>query len=183
MVIDLPPHTPGHVKPTRLDLFKHQLEAHRDAFIDVDERVLQLTLLPRQIARFTRKGLIVNGLRYRALNHKEDFLNGGEVTVAYDPNNVSQVWLVKDQEYHPFELIEKGYLGQDTESVKKDKKTLRLKKRTHQELSLQAQLDLLANIDTNVYSNKQQLTPIKGIRENRKKERTRLRFKAITNGK
>jgi hypothetical protein len=183
MLIDLPPYTPEHVKPTRLDIFKHELESHKDEFINVDERLLHLTLLPRQIARFTRKGLIVNGLRYRALNHKEDFLNGGEVTVAYDPNNVSQVWLVKDQEYHPFELIEKGYLGQDTESVKKDKKTLRLKKRTHQELSLQAQLDLLANIDTNVYSNKQQLTPIKGIRENRKKERTRLRFKAITNGK
>jgi hypothetical protein len=183
MIINLPPHTPEHVKPTRLDLFKYQLEAHSDEFINVDERLLHLTLLPRQIARFTRKGLIVNGLRYRALNHKEDFLNGGEVTVAYNPTNVSQLWLIANHEYHPFELIEKGYLGQDTESVKKDKKTLRLKKRTHQELSLQSQLDLLANIDTNVYSNKQQLTPIKGIRENRKKERTRLRFKAITSGK
>jgi putative transposase len=177
MLIDLPPHTPEYVKPTRLDIFNHQLESHRDAFIDVDERLLHLTLLPRQIARFTRRGLIVNTLRYRSLNFKESFLNGGEVTVAYDPNNVSQVWLLKDKEYHPFELIEKDYLGQDTESVNKVKKTLRLNKRAHQELSLQAQLDLLANIDTNIYSVKQVNPSIKNIRSNRAKERNRIRLR------
>ena len=184
MVIDLPPHTPEHVKPTRLDIFKHQLERHRDAFIDVDERLLHLTLLPRQIARFTRRGLIVNTLRYRSLNFKESFLNGGEVTVAYDPNNVSQVWLLKYQKYYPFELIEKDYLGQDTESVKRDKQNIKSQKKDYQELSLQAQLDLLANIDTNVYSVKPSSPSIKGIRENRFKERKRLRIrKELTNGK
>jgi hypothetical protein len=177
MVIDLPPHTPEHVKPTRLDIFKHQLERHRDAFIDVDERLLHLTLLPRQIARFTRRGLIVNTLRYRSLNFKESFLNGGEVTVAYDPNNVSQVWLLKDQTYYPFELIEKDYLGQDTESVKQDKENRKSRKKDYQELSLQSQLDLLANIDTNVYSVKPSSPSIKGIRENRKKERNRIRLR------
>ncbi len=177
MVIELPPHTPEHVKPTRLDLFKYQLEAHRDAFIDVDERLLQLTLLPRQIARFTRRGLIVNGLRYRALNHKEDYLNGGEVTVAYDPTNVSQIWLIANHEYHPFELIEKDYLGQDTESVKRDRHNIRSRKKAFQELSLQSQLDLLANIDTNIYNVKPINQSIKGIRENRKKERNRIRMR------
>ncbi len=184
MLIDLPPYTPEHVKPTRLDIFKHELESHRDAFIDVDERLLHLTLLPRQIARFTRRGLIVNGLRYRALNHKEDFLNGGEVTVAYDPNNVSQIWLIANHEYHPFELIEKDYLGQDTESVKRDKENIKSQKKDYQELSLQSQLDLLANIDTNIYSVKPSGPSIKGIRENRFKERKRLRIrKELTNGK
>jgi hypothetical protein len=184
MLIDLPPYTPEHVKPTRLDIFKHELESHRDAFIDVDERLLHLTLLPRQIARFTRRGLIVNGLRYRALNHKEDFLNGGEVTVGYDPNNVSQIWLIANHEYHPFELIEKDYLGQDTESVKRDKENIKSQKKDYQELSLQSQLDLLANIETNVYSVKPSSPSIKGIRENRFKERKRLRIrKELTNGK
>jgi putative transposase len=177
MVIDLPAHTPEHVKPTRLDLFKHQLEARRDAFVNVDERLLKLTLLPRQIARFTRRGLIVNGLRYRALNHKEDFLNGGEVTVAYDPTNVSQIWLIANYEYHPFELIEKDYLGQDTESVKRDKQNIKSRKKAFQEMSLQSQLDLLANIDTNIYSVKPSSPSIKGIRENRFKERKRLRIR------
>jgi hypothetical protein len=177
MVIDLPPHTPEHVKPTRLDLFKHQIEAHRDAFIDVDERLLQLTLLPRQIARFTRRGLIVNGLRYRALNHKEDYLNGGEVTVAYDPTNVSQIWLIDNHEYHPFELIEKDYSGKDLESVRLDKQNIKSRKKDYQELSLQSQLNLLANIDTNIYSVKPIKPSIKGIRENRKKERNRIRLR------
>jgi hypothetical protein len=184
MVIDLPPHTPEHVKPTRLDIFKHQLETHRDAFIDVDERLLHLTLLPRQIARFTRRGLIVNGLRYRALNHKEDYLKGGEVIVAYNPTDVSQIWLIANHEYHPFELIEKDYLGQDTESVRQDKQNNRSRKKAFQELSLQSQLDLLANIDTNIYSVKPSSPSIKGIRENRFKERKRLRIrKELTNGK
>jgi putative transposase len=177
MVIDLPPYTPEYVKPTRLELFKHELESHRDAFIDVDERLLQLTLLPRQIARFTRKGLIVNGLRYRALNHKEDFLNGGEVTVAYDPTNVSQIWLIANYEYHPFELIEKDYSGQDTESVKRDKQNMKSRKKSFQEMSLQSQLDLLANIDTNIYGTKQANQNIKNIRKNRQKERNRIRMR------
>jgi hypothetical protein len=177
MIIDLPLHTPEYVKPTRLELFKHELESHRDAFIDVDERLLQLTLLPRQIARFTRKGLIVNGLRYRALNHKEDFLNGGEVTVAYDPTNVSQIWLIANYEYHPFELIEKDYSGQDTESVKRDKQNMKSRKKSFQEMSLQSQLDLLANIDTNIYGTKQANQNIKNIRKNRQKERNRIRMR------
>jgi hypothetical protein len=177
MLVDLPPHTPEHVKPTRLDLFKHQLEARRDAFVNVDERLLKLTLLPRQIARFTRRGLIVNGLRYRALNHKEDYLNGGEVTVAYDPQDVSQVFLIKDQEYHPFELIEKDYLGHDIESVKRDKHNNKSRKKAFHELSLQSQLDLLENIDTNVYSVKQVNRSIKNIRSNRAKERNRIRLR------
>ena len=133
--------------------------------------------MPRRIARFTRRGLIVNTLRYRSLNFKESFLNGGEVTVAYDPTNVSQIWLIANHEYHPFELIEKDYLGQDTESVKRDRHNIRSRKKAFQELSLQSQLDLLANIDTNIYNVKPINPSIKGIRENRKKERNRIRLR------
>ena len=184
MVIDLPPYTPNSIKPTRLDLFKHQLQTHRNAFINVDDKFLKLTLLPRQNARFTKRGLVVNGLRYRAMNHKEDFLNGGEVTVAYNPNDVSQVWLIANREYQPFELIEKDYSGKDLESVRQDKQNIRSQKKDYQELSLQSQLDLLANIDTNIYSVKPSSPSINGIRENRFKERKRLRTrKELTNGK
>jgi hypothetical protein len=184
MVIDLPPYTPNSIKPTRLDLFKHQLQTHRNAFINVDDKFLKLTLLPRQNARFTKRGLVVNGLRYRAMNHKEDFLNGGEVTVAYNPNDVSQVWLIANREYQPFELIEKDYSGKDLESVRQDKQNIMSQKKDYQELSLQSQLDLLANIDTNIYSVKPSSPSINGIRENRFKERKRLRTrKELTNGK
>jgi hypothetical protein len=90
---------------------------------------------------------------------------------------VSQIWLIANHEYHPFELIEKDYLGQDTESVKRDRENIKSRKKAFQELSLQAQLDLLANIDTNIYSVKPSSPSIKGIRENRKKERNRIRMR------
>ena len=88
--------------------------------------------------------------------------------MAFDPNNVSQVWLLKDEEYYPFELIEKDYLGHDIESVKRDKHNNKSRKKAFHELSLQSQLDLLANIDTNIYKDKPINPSIKGVRENRK---------------
>jgi hypothetical protein len=85
--------------------------------------------------------------------------------------------LISNHEYHPFELIEKDYFGQDKESVKRDKQNIRSRKKAFQELSLQSQLDLLENIDTNVYSVKQVNRSIKNIRSNRAKERNRIRMR------
>ncbi len=37
------------------------------------------------------------------------YLKGGEVTVAYNPDSVSDVWLIDNGEYVKFELIESRY--------------------------------------------------------------------------
>lgn len=55
---------------------------------------LIMTLLPRTTGKFQRDGLKVNGLRYKDVSaghaFTEDYLRGGEVTVAYNPDDVSQ---------------------------------------------------------------------------------------------
>ena len=38
-------------------------------------------------------------------SYTEEYLKGGVVAVAYNPENVNQVWLLKDGGFHPFELI------------------------------------------------------------------------------
>ena len=50
----------------------------------VDAKKLIQVLLPRATGKFTRKGLVVNGLRYRHDDYTEAFLRGGEAVVAYN---------------------------------------------------------------------------------------------------
>ena len=60
--------------------------------IQVSEEQLILTLLPRTTAQFTRKGLIVNKLRYANRNFMEQYLNGKTATVAYNPDDTNKVF-------------------------------------------------------------------------------------------
>ena len=82
------------VKPNANSIFtwgKKQMGAN---LITVDSRQMILTLLPRATAKFSRNGLRINGLRYKHDDYTEDFLSGGEVTVAYNPDDVTEVWLM-----------------------------------------------------------------------------------------
>lgn len=64
-----------------------------------------MTLLPRTIGKFTRTGLKVNGMRYKASGFTEEYLRGGSVTCAYNPDDSSVVWLIRDGEYIPFMIV------------------------------------------------------------------------------
>ena len=59
--------------------------------ITVDKEQIVLTLLPRTTGKFSRFGLRVNKMRYKHENFTEKYLSGGEVTVAYNPDDVSAV--------------------------------------------------------------------------------------------
>ena len=87
------------------------LEARPDTLIDVDIETLRLVLLPRCRARFRRDGLMVNKLRYRAEGYTNRYLKGGDAIVAYDPANVSNVWLYEAGEFHKFDLVESFFAG------------------------------------------------------------------------
>lgn len=97
----------GHCK----DLWNRCLQTQKDNLIEVSGELLRLTLLPRCEGRFKRDGLIVNRLRYRASGFTNDYLKGGVETVAYDPDDVSHVWLLRDGRYHEFALIENYFKG------------------------------------------------------------------------
>ena len=115
-IIDLPKDKLD-IKPHAKDLLNSCLETHRDTLIEVDKETLRLTLLPRGVGKFNRNGLVINKLRYRANGFTNDYLKGGEVVVAYDPNNVSRVWLYRNNKYFEFELIDSFFENLDLSSV------------------------------------------------------------------
>ena len=163
--IELPYGTRG-VKEHANCLWNACLEAHRDTLIGVNIETLRLILLPRCGARFKRDGLIVNRLRYRSEGYTDRYLKGGDATVAYDPTNVSNVWLYEDGEFHKFNLIESFFNGMGLEAIEetRPKATSEVEKEElESEIRLSNQIDLLAKSIG-------RRPVVKGLRKARQKE-------------
>jgi hypothetical protein len=142
--------------------------------IPVTQRQLQLTMLPRTIGTFNRFGLHVNKLRYRCDGYAERFLKGGNAIVAYNPENVSSVYLLEDGEYVEFQLIESRFSGKTIEEANRMRETQRAINHAAEERNLQARVDLAASITTIVeQARRDGNARIDSIRETRKKERAR----------
>ena len=139
-------------------------------FIEVTSELLVMTLLPRAKARFTRKGLIVNGLRYRHDAYTERYLRGGDAVAAYNPDDVTQVWLLENGVFIPFQLIEQRFSGKTLDGVKQMQTAQNELVRSATEDNLQAQVDLAERIE--VIANKQYGdVGIKNIRKSRQRAR------------
>jgi hypothetical protein len=77
-----------------------------------------LTLLPRANGKFTRRGLKANGLRYFAEGYKEQFLEGSDVVISYDPENCNKIWIKEnDGSFAEFRLIEKRFSNMSLEEI------------------------------------------------------------------
>lgn len=142
--------------------------------IAVDKEPLILTLLPRTIGRFGRNGLKVNKMRYKHNNYTEKYLTGGNVTVAYNPDDVSFVWLLENGSYIRFELIESRYKDKrlsDVQTLLDGQKSL---VQASERANTQAQIDLANHILT-IAGNaiRHDDVSIKGIRDTRQRERSR----------
>lgn len=152
--------------------------------ISVKERDLIFTLLPRTTGKFTRYGLKVNGMRYRNADYTEQYLRGKDsVTVAYNPEDVSEIWLIENGCYVGFELIESRYEGKDiagVEAMKSKQKLLIVRER---EENLQAQISLAEHIQTiaNPITRKGD-TNIKDIRKTRKREQAKSHIDYMKGG-
>ena len=136
------------VEPFASSIFQYGKSLPGANLICVTPEELRLTLLPRTVGKFSRKGLVVNKLRYRADGFTEEYLGGGECTVAYDPDDVSVVWLLRDGAYTVFEIIEKAYSGKteaEVAAIKTAKKALSQK---YERTKLEAQLQLASEIQT-----------------------------------
>lgn len=116
--------------------------------ITVDKETLILILLPRTKGRFDRNGLKVNKLRYKHHNYTEKYIVGGEVTVAYNPDDVSCVWLIENGMFIRFELIESRFKGKDLVSVQSLKDNQKQFVNSFKEKTLQAQIELAEHIQT-----------------------------------
>lgn len=158
------------VKPNASSIFTWGLTQPGANFIDVTPEQVIMTLLPRTKARFTRKGLIVNGIRYRNDAYTEQYLRGGDAIAAYNPDDVTQVWLLEKGEYIPFKLIERRFSGKSLDGVKQMKAAQSKLVRSAAEEELQAQIDLAQHIE--VIANKpSSAVGIKNIRQSRQRAR------------
>ena len=151
---------------------KNQIGAN---LISVSKQRLIFTLLPRTTGRFSRNGLKVNGMRYKHEDYTERYLTGGEAVVAYNPDDVSFVWLIDNGEFIQFELIESRFKDKslsDADSLRDSQKAV---VQQAQKANVQAKIDLASHILT-IAGNavKHDDVDIDGVRTARQKERERL---------
>ena len=161
------------VKPYASEIYAWGRKQMGANLIDLDQRRLILTLLPRETGKFTRKGLQVNGLRYRHDDYTEAFLTGGEATVAYNPEDVTEVWLVDRGQYIPFVLIENRFSGKSLDAAKVLQQARKQTVSAAAADNLQAQIDLAEHIQVIASQGKHTNVNLKQIRRTRKKEQER----------
>ena len=142
--------------------------------IGVDSRELMLTLLPRTTGKFGRTGLKVNKLRYHCEGYTEKYLSGGMVTVAYNPEDVTSVWVIENGSYVEFMLIESRFKGRDLIEVQELQTSQKDITRSAARENLQAQINLAQHIEA-IANNTCDHTDVhmKNIRNTRKKEQTK----------
>lgn len=109
------------VKPHPNCVFEWGKNQQECNLIEISAKQLILTLLPRTKAKFTRRGLLVSGLRYdsKVGNFTEDYLRGGEVVAAYNPESADTVYLLREGEFIEFGLIESRFSGKSFAEIKK----------------------------------------------------------------
>ena len=98
--------------------------------------------------KYTRYGLKVNKLRYHCEGNTENYLSGGEVIVAYNPDDVSAVWILEKGEYTRFDLIESRFEGKSLSEVEDMKALQRQIVKNEVQENLQAKIDLAQHIQT-----------------------------------
>lgn len=162
----------NNIQPYANCIFEYGKTQDGANLLSVDRETLILTLLPRTTGKFSRNGLRVNKMRYRHDSYTEKYLTGGEVTVAYNPDDVSSVWLIENGYYIRFELIESRYCGKNLSDVE----TLRYKQKSIIQSvgteNTQAQIDLANHILTIAQNAvKHDNISIKCTREMRQRER------------
>ena len=161
------------VKPNASSIFAWGKEQMGANFITVAPQKLIQILLPRTTGKFTRKGLCVHGLRYKHDDYTEAFLSGGEVTVAYNPEDVTEVWLLDKGQYVPFVLIESRFNGKSLAAVQTMQKARKQTVNAAAADNLQAQINLAEHIQVIASQGRQTDVGIKNIRSTRKKEQAR----------
>ena len=168
------------VQPTANSVWQWSCAQEGANLIPVDAGELKRTLLPRTEGKFTRRGLVVHKQRYRHCEGKftDRYLNGGKATVAYDPDDISCVYLVESGLYTRFELILKVYDNLSLEEVMELQAQQQAAKKSAQPQKDQALIDLVASIET-IANTRGHVGDVnlKGIRQTHKTEKQRRRSK------
>lgn len=183
-VIKTYPYTPemleNNVNPYANEIWNWKVENDIGTnLISVSSKDLVLTLLPRTNGKFTKYGLKANRLRYHAEGYKEKYLQGGDVVVAYNPDNCNKIWLKeKDGSFIEFSLIESRFKDMSLDSVQEiQQKQKELMKDTMRD-NYQAKIELMSFIESVASKSKSTDVQIKDTRAARKSA-TRKQHKDI----
>lgn len=159
------------VQPHSNTIWKWGLTLPGANLISIDDEKLILTLLPRVKGKLNRFGLHVNKMRYHNSNFTEEYLRGEEAVVAYNPEDVSNVWLIIRDRYIRFDLIETRYNGKILVQVNEEKEQQKKIVSAAIEEKVQAELDLAGHIQAiAAHTSGSPEKKTKNIRSNRKKE-------------
>ena len=171
------------IKPHANSIWEWGVKQPGANLIPVSAEQLVFTLLPRTTGKFSRHGLKANKMRYHHPNYTERYLQGGEAVVAYNPEDVSYVWIVENGIYTRFDLIESRFRDKQLDEV------IDLKKKQNQIVEnanknkIQAEIDLAAHIEVIAQTTSQNdNVNLKGIRRTRKKEQDKRRIDHLKGG-
>lgn len=172
------------VEPHASDIWNWSAKQMGANLIKVEKEVLMLTLLPRTTGIFSRHGLKVNKLRYHCEGYTDEYLRGGEVTVAYNPEDVTRVWLSEHGIYTEFTLTESRFQGKNLTEVQEMQIGQRELIRSLEQENLQAQIDLAGHIEGITGNIKRRSdVAIQNIRDNRKREQDKKHFDYMRGGR
>ncbi len=170
----------SNVKPYANEIWNWKVENDIGTnLISVSNKELILTLLPRTSGKFTKYGLKVNRLRYHTEGYKEKYLQGGDVIVAYNPDNCNKVWVKeKDGSFIEFSLIESRFEDMSLDSVQEiQRKQKEIMEDTIRD-NYQAKIELMSFIEAVASKSKSTDVQIKDTRA-AKKSATRKQHKNI----
>ena len=158
------------IKPYASLLWKWGKNSLGANLIKVDRQTLTLCLQPRTKGKFTRKGLVVNKLRYRAEGCTEQFLKGGECIVAYNTDDASTVWLIENGSYTPFSLVLSEFEGMSLESIEALQSKKKALVSAESDNNTKARLELIHSIGIIAEGTTKVTKSISNIRSTRAKE-------------
>lgn len=171
------------VKPYANDIWEWgKLQAGAN-LISIDEKKLVLALLPRTEGKFSRHGLKVNRMRYHCEGYTEQYLKGNTVTAAYNPDDVSEVWLIENGKYTKFDLIESRYKGKPLAAVQDMQNSQKEIVKSVSEENLQAKIELAEHIQAiSSKADRQADVNLKNIRNTRKREQDKAHIDYVKEG-
>lgn len=159
-----------NVYPTASAIWNWSMKQPGANLVSVSREQLLLTLLPRTTGTFARNGLKVNQMRYAHDGYTEAYLKGGSVVVAYNPEDVSCVWLTENGSYVRFDLVERRFNGKELNAAQAMQAAQKAIIKGATQENLQAKVDLAEHICTIAgMASPSKNTQIKGVRENRKR--------------
>lgn len=143
----------GNATPTATGLWNWYEDENQSMVIPVSGEQLYQFGLPRKSATLSRKGIGNQGLWYTGPEYKrllERKKVGDTIQIAYDPDNVSHVYLIEGMEYIPFELASycKQYIGATQAEYRMEKEKHRASKQDLERLDTEGRIKVLQSIQS-----------------------------------